>query len=211
MSKAKDLLTTKQRRGVVRTSVTLLEYGLVALEAKDTLTSSDLLFPECLLKKIEALDAEFKEHHYAMINLIEDDEHRLGEEQVVMDYHEDKVTQITQCLQQLWPESKAAPSAVHFTGHSHHLRRRLNHMEPAFGQGKNQPLDSQSRPRQLTLTTITGAGWLYKVRPFGHIPRYSVVRNGNRRFIGTERWFCDTLFDLSLQIKRLLHNRPSNP
>ena len=42
-----------------------------------TLTSSDLLTVEHLSNKIEVLDAEFKEHHYTVIDLV--DEQKLDE------------------------------------------------------------------------------------------------------------------------------------
>ena len=56
-------------------SVTRLERHLNTLEDKDILSSSDVLAIECLLEKVEALDVEYKEHHYAGINLVGDDEH----------------------------------------------------------------------------------------------------------------------------------------
>ena len=67
------------------------------------------------LNKIEVLDAEFKEHHYTVINLVGDDEQKLDEEQAVMDDHKDRVAEITERLQQLRPESKVAfiSSALH--------------------------------------------------------------------------------------------------
>ena len=89
-------------------SVTCLEVRLVTLQAKDTLTSSDLLTIEHLLKKVEALNAEFKEHHYAVIDLIGGDEQIFDGEQAVMDDQEDKVAEIIECLQQLRPESMVA-------------------------------------------------------------------------------------------------------
>ena len=55
-------------------SITSLEGHLNILEIKDTLTSSDLLAVECLLKKIEALHIELKDHHSAVMDLVGDDE-----------------------------------------------------------------------------------------------------------------------------------------
>ena len=90
------------------------------------------------------MDVDFKEHHYAVIDLVGDDEQKLDEEQAVMGNHEDKVAEITECLQQLWPESKAASSAAHSMGHSHYLRRQLNNMERNLHlvKGKIDPLIS---------------------------------------------------------------------
>ena len=76
-----------------------------------------------------SLDIEFKEYHYTVIDLVGGAEQILDEEQAVMDDHEDKVAEITERLQQLRPELKAAPSVAHLTTHSHHLRKRLNHVE----------------------------------------------------------------------------------
>ena len=61
MSKAKNLSATRQWRSVVHASVLCLEVCLNALEAKDTLTSNDLLTVERLIKQVEALDVELKD------------------------------------------------------------------------------------------------------------------------------------------------------
>ena len=90
---------------MVRTSFMRLEVCLTALEAKDTLTNSDLLTTECLSKKVETLDVEFKEQHCAVISLVGNDKQILDEEQVIMDDYEDKVAEIIERLQQLQPES----------------------------------------------------------------------------------------------------------
>ena len=107
-------------------SVTRLECCLNTLEAKDTLTSSDLVVKR-RLEKVETLDIEFEGHHYAVIYLVGDDEHVLHQEQAVMDDHEDKFAEIIECLQLLCPESKAAPSVTHPTS-PHLLGKRLNHV-----------------------------------------------------------------------------------
>ena len=91
----------------------------------ETLKSSDCLSVKHLLNKVEDLDAKFKEHHHTVIDLKNEDQ-QLDEQQAVMDDYEDKVTEITDCLQQLRPDSKAASSAVHSTGHTYHLRKWLN-------------------------------------------------------------------------------------
>lgn len=93
-------------------SVMCLEDLVVILEAKETLTNSDRLLVERCLKKVETLDAKFKEHHFTVIDHVRDDEQQLDEEQALMDDHEDKVhvADFTEHLQQLWPVSKAASS-----------------------------------------------------------------------------------------------------
>ena len=140
----RDFLATRRCRDVVRPSVMVLELSIAILEAKETLTSGDCLLIERLLKKVETLDAEFKQHCWAVIDLIGDVEEQLDKEQVLMDNHEDKVAYITEQLEKLQPESKAPSSAAHSMGHSDHLHRRLNEMERnlCLAKGKNDPLTS---------------------------------------------------------------------
>ena len=85
-------------KGVVRASVTRLGGRLNTLEAKDTLTSSDLLAIEGLLKKVDALHVESKNHHYSVNDLVWGDEQVLDEEQAVMNDYKDKVAEIIERL-----------------------------------------------------------------------------------------------------------------
>ena len=66
-------LATRQRIGVVHLSVTHRKDHVAILEAKETLTNSDHLTVEHILKKLEALDAEFNDHHYTVIDHVGDD------------------------------------------------------------------------------------------------------------------------------------------
>ena len=94
-----------------------------------TLTNSSLLTVQHLFKEVEALDVEFKEHHYAVIDLAGDDKQILDEEQAVMDDHEDKVEEITERMQQRYPESKAASLAAHSTNQCTHLGKWFRRVE----------------------------------------------------------------------------------
>ena len=85
-------------------SVTHLGDRLAILEGKETLINSDYATVKCLIKKMKALDDDFKEHHYTNIDLIGKDGETQYEEQAVMDDHEDKVVEITQHLQKFWQE-----------------------------------------------------------------------------------------------------------
>ena len=132
-----------------RVSVTRLEDHLAALEAKDTPTSSDCLTLGHLSRKIEALDAEFKEHHYSVIDLVGVDKQKLGEEQALMDNHEDKVAEIVLRLQQLWPDSKAALLAMHSMEQCIHLGKQLCCMEISLRTVNEavEPLAPLTRPQ----------------------------------------------------------------
>ena len=56
-----------------------------------------------------------------------------------------------------------------------------------FGQGRDQPLNTQTWPRQLPLITITGAGQEYRDKPLKRNPEYSVLRTRRGGSIGSER------------------------
>jgi len=53
-----------------------------------------------LLARLEDLDKDFKVHHFAIVDLIEDEESLQGEQEA-LDNHDDDVTQLGVCLQQL--------------------------------------------------------------------------------------------------------------
>ena len=102
MSKAvNELPGTRCQRGMICTSVMHLKDRVTILKAMETLTSCDCSTVECLLKKVEALDAEFKQHHYTVIDHVGDSGQKFYVNQAVMDNHENKVAEITECLQQL--------------------------------------------------------------------------------------------------------------
>ena len=73
------------------------------------------------LKRIETLNMKFKEYHYILIDLLEDDEGRMEGEQAILDNYKDKTADIMEHIQQLHPRTKIASSPVHSTDYSHHL------------------------------------------------------------------------------------------
>ena len=60
-----------------------------------------LLFSACL-KKIEALNTEFRHHYYTIVELMDDE--ALEEEQVVLDDSDERVADFVERLQQLMLE-----------------------------------------------------------------------------------------------------------
>lgn len=91
----------RKRRGTVLSSITRLVARLEKLESqKDLPTTFDLA--QSMVKKLETLDAEFRMHHYQLVDLIdESDVDTLLKEQEVLDGHDDKVAELTIRIQQL--------------------------------------------------------------------------------------------------------------
>ena len=91
---------------MVGTFLTCFENCITTFEAKEKLTNTDRATVQWLLKKLYTLDAEFKTHHFAIVDLIK--EETLGEEQAMLDDHDDKVLLLTERLQRLVGDTGAA-------------------------------------------------------------------------------------------------------
>ena len=75
----------KKRRGVARASITKLSNKVAELE---TLTSNPdtLIIAQSLVGRLKDLNTEFKTHHLAIVDLI-DDEEELSTERDALDHH----------------------------------------------------------------------------------------------------------------------------
>ena len=85
---ARALSSNKKKRGVVRASITRLHTRISDLE-----TSPDTDLARRLTTRLETLVAEFKVHHYSIIDLLEDED-ALEREQEILHDHEDEVAQL---------------------------------------------------------------------------------------------------------------------
>ena len=94
-----DMATLKKRRGVAKASIARLTHRLGELESQpDKLTTLDLA--RRMARKLETLDADFRIHHHALIDLI-NDEDSLITEQGTLDNHDDFVAELSARIQQL--------------------------------------------------------------------------------------------------------------
>ena len=182
-----------------------LEEHLNTLEAKDTLTGRDRLTVERLSKKIEALDVDFKEHHYAVIDLVGDDEQKLDEEQALMDDNEDKVAEIVVCLQQLQTDSKVASLTVHSMHKCVHLGKWLCRMEiglrkfngaveplvpgPGLDNCLTQQFEEHITSLKAKLEDIAQAALLFEDE--GRLEQHAMLEQA--------------LYNLDLKVKQVLH------
>ena len=108
--KAAKLSYAKKRRGAVRASITRMETTVGKLEAQASLSPRDQsLIPE-LIKKIETSDAEFKRHHQAILDLLDEDQETLEKEYEIYDVYDEKVTMITLSLRAMEDKSKSKSS-----------------------------------------------------------------------------------------------------
>ena len=103
-----ELSHNRKRRGVARASITRLENCVSDLEAKPELDAGDRAMALQLTRRLSDLDAEFKRHHFSIIDLV--DETAVDGEQNALDDHDDKVTVLTSRLQRLTEDTRPCPS-----------------------------------------------------------------------------------------------------
>ena len=124
--KRSALVSTKRRRGLVQASITRLEHRVNAYEIKEELTHADCLAIQSWIKKFETLDTKFRQHHYTIVELLDDE--AVDEEQVALDDHDERVTDLIDRLQQLVSEPKEAVSLSRPADPSKPLQLSLIHI-----------------------------------------------------------------------------------
>ena len=129
-------------QGMVRNNITYLKTKLAKLEEKETLIEKEQMTVSKMVKKLAGgLSAEFKTYHCTIVDQIEDQD-KLTKEQAVLDDHEDKVEDLTECLEDLVKNSEPVmPHASDMGDHrpvirsiaeAEHLSRRLNQVHDSL-------------------------------------------------------------------------------
>ena len=104
----RSLTNAKKRRGVARASLTRLTNRLKDLEGESA-EHKTLELTQRMSQKLSDLDSEFRTHHHALIDLI-DDEDALAEEQEVLDTHDDLVAELSVRVKQVIVASSPSTS-----------------------------------------------------------------------------------------------------
>ena len=102
-----DLAALKRRRGAIEASLTKLTTKVAELEAKE---SSTLISTHAqqLSKRLENLDSDFKTCHFAILDVLEDED-QLAIEQDTLDKHDDEVADLSLWLQALMVPTTTTP------------------------------------------------------------------------------------------------------
>ena len=96
-----NLATLRRRRGIPKASITRLTTKLNELEAQSH-EPSTVNLARRMPQRLDSLDAEFKKHHYALIDAIEEaDEETLSKEQDELDQHDDLITDLSMRIEKL--------------------------------------------------------------------------------------------------------------
>ena len=139
--------TRRRRRGVAKASITKLTARLDKLETKVEEPSA-LGHAHKLSAKLESLDSEFKDHHFAIVDAIAEDEHvdeNLAKEQDVLDQHDAIIADLTIRLESLILTcSSMEDSAAHKVASRTlaNLRERLLHISSDLSKLSGAPEDT---------------------------------------------------------------------
>ena len=105
------------------------------MEEKEKFKESDHLAVRHLIKRLIILDMDFRKHHLAIVETIEEDEEKLEEEQALLDEHNDRVSGFMERLLGLEfddkPEEHKSSLSVSKPkpDPSHRLYKRLQYIE----------------------------------------------------------------------------------
>ena len=142
LSTMSNTSTLRKRRGIVRASITRLTNRLKDLES-DTDKPTALDLTQGMTRKLEALDLEFRTHHHALIDLIDEEETLLTEQQT-LDEHDDVIAELSARIQQLanacTPSSNPPLRKIASRGLSH-LKKALSSVRTAIASSEEGSMD----------------------------------------------------------------------
>ena len=127
------LSARRRRRGAVRASITKLVDRVRDLERKADLSASEVLAALRSVERLKELDDDFKQYHFAVVDLLEDEDEEKTE-QAILDEHDERVAKLTDRLQTLTtrPKKRGEP-----TEEQKLLRKRLEYIESNIGDIKD--------------------------------------------------------------------------
>ena len=139
MSEAERALTSQRRkRGVVKASITRLQSKITALESSLEDPDSPARARQ-IAEKLRELDSDFKVQHFALIELIENEED-LQREQEVLDTHDDELARLTIAIQRI------LSSCSHIAPPLDENSRRLLLRKLKYLEGKLRAVAARARP-----------------------------------------------------------------
>ncbi len=202
----RSLSSSRKKRGVVRASTTHIRNKLAKLEGSPGPDSLD--FAQRLITRLETLDAEYKGHHYEIVDLL-DDEDSLGREQEILDEHDDEMSRLTIRVGKLITTCSSRTDS----GRLKIVSKRLNHLEKGISSVHDAipstPLDDDKicLLHQYEEKLSEFKGELSDVR--SELLSHDLEETSELGELASR--IGQRLFDCSLGIKKLLRSRMSAP
>ena len=139
LSTMSNASTLRKRRGVVRASITRLTSRLRDLES-DTDKPAALDLAQGMIRKLNALDSEFRTHHQALVDLI-DDEEAIQTEQKTLDDHDDFVAELSVRIQHPCTPSSEPSLRKIAARRLSHLKKALSSVGAAITSSEEESID----------------------------------------------------------------------
>ena len=197
---AKSIASAKKWRGVAKGSVTRLSGRISDLEAREDAPNASLQAKQ-MLKSLESLTAEFRTHHLALIELV-DDEDVLRDEQDVIDSHDDivgdLVTRLNVIISTRSPDARADPQRV--------VSKRLAHLEKGLNSVCDEIAAMPADSRDDCLIRQREEQLLETKRELGNISRdlLSLDLDDDHALMTLQSTLESKIFDNLLALKRKL-------
>ena len=203
-------METQNRRGMACGNITCLETKIGKLEEKETLTEKEQQTVSKMAKKLEALSAEFKTYHCAILDQTED-LNKLANEQVLLDDPEDKVEELMECLEDQVVTSKPVTPQTSGTGdhrsvvrlitEAEHFSTRMNQIHGSLMKVKRVVED-----KEVDMCLLEGHEERLKIidLELQGIKQDTLLIDDYKSLAGRAAGLEGTLFKLRVVIKRLL-------
>ena len=102
--------------------------GVADMEHKASLSPTDKMVAKHMEQKTYDLDKDLREYHYSHLDLMEEDEDFDGE-QAILDEHEEKISNILDCLYVLLNPTKPTIGVFADPRHHMHVEKHLSHVD----------------------------------------------------------------------------------
>ena len=199
----RSLSSNRKKRGVVRASITKLGSRVTELEAATSLPDT-VDRARRFTTRLESLAEEFKHHHFAVIDLL-DEEEDLAREQETFDEQDEDVTQLALGLERIVSSCPSSdPNQCKMaSGRLKHLEKRLSSI---LGNVTSFPVDGDICLLQQFDAQLSD----YK-KEFSDIHRGLLSLDvDDTSDLGQSLAHVEkAIFDCGLEIPRLLHSRSS--
>ncbi len=205
MTETVTLSTHKKR---LRASLTRLGTRLGELEGR-TGAPTSLDNARRMLQRLESLDADFKKHHLALVDMI-DDEEALAEEQETLDGHDDEIAHLAERIQ-LVISASTPDHALSLSSPTNSLSKRLLHVQKGVSRVRDSVAEMSGTSVDvccLKQHEEQVADYKTELRTLSCDILSLDLEEGDP-LLESEAALSKAIFDGSVEIKRLLQSRSS--
>ena len=203
------LAALKRRRGAIKACITKLTTKIVELEAKEP-NPSILTHAQQLSKRLENLDSDYKTRHFAVIDVLEEEE-QLEVEQGTLDRHDDEVSDLSLRLQALMVPT-TTPTLTTTAVDAHPLpnraifERRSTQLQVRLGSIHEKIGDLKDDGSEVHLIYLYQEHLADLKRELSELRNeiLAIIADASDPLMSNTQKQEDNIFDMSVKVKKLL-------